>query len=113
MNKEPKVVEAYLTELASAQGLDKRFDTFLNGLKDEFVDLSTLEYRSRTVVEKLALGLQASVLLKDGDAHVAEGFVASRIEKPAGLNYGTLPNGVNCKAIIERAKPHITSNSSD
>jgi putative acyl-CoA dehydrogenase len=113
MNKEPKVVEAYLTELASAQGLDKRFDTFLNGLKDEFVDLSTLEYRSRSVVEKLALGLQASVLLKDGDAHVAEGFVASRIDKPAGLNYGTLPNGVNCKAIIERAKPHITSNSSD
>jgi putative acyl-CoA dehydrogenase len=87
-------VVAYLTELASAQGLDKRFDTFLNGLKDEFVDLSTLEYRSRSVVEKLALGLQASVLLKDGDAHVAE-----------GLNYGTLPVGVNCKAIIERAKP--------
>jgi hypothetical protein len=24
-------VVAYLTELASAQGLDKRFDTFLNG----------------------------------------------------------------------------------
>jgi putative acyl-CoA dehydrogenase len=107
MNKEPKVVEAYLTELASAQGLDKRFDTFLNGLKDEFVDLSTLEYRSRSVVEKLALGLQASVLLKDGDAHVAEGFVASRIQKPAGLNYGTLPVGVNCKAIIERAKPQL------
>ena len=48
-------VEAYLTELASAQGLDKRFDTFLNGLKDEFVDLSTLEYRSRSVVENLAM----------------------------------------------------------
>mgnify|MGYP000704701681 CR=1 FL=1 len=110
MNKEPKVVEAYLTELASAQGLDKRFDTFLNGLKDEFVDLSTLEYRSRSVVEKLALGLQASVLLKDGDAHVAEGFVASRIpnisgSSCAGVNYGTLPTGVNCRAIIERAKP--------
>jgi putative acyl-CoA dehydrogenase len=107
MNKEPKVVEAYLTELASAQGLDKRFDIFLNGLKDEFVDLSTLEYRSRSVVEKLALGLQASVLLKDGDANVAEGFIASRIQQPAGLNYGTLPVGVNCKAIIERAKPQL------
>lgn len=107
MNKEPKVVDAYLAELSSAHGLDKRFDTFLNGLKDEFVDLSTLEYRSRSVVEKLALGLQASVLLKDGDAHVAEGFVASRINQPAGLNYGTLPTGVNCKAIIERAKPQL------
>lgn len=107
MNKEPKVVEAFLTELASAQGLDKRFDSFLKDLKDEFVDLSTLEYRSRTVVEKLALGLQASVLLKDGDEHVAEGFVASRIHTRAGLNYGTLPAGINCKAIIERAKPQL------
>jgi putative acyl-CoA dehydrogenase len=107
MNKEPKVVDAFLTELASAQGLDKRFDVFLNGLKDEFVDLSTLEYRSRTVVEKLALGLQASTLLKHGDEHVAEGFIASRIQRPAGLNYGTLPTGVNCKAIIERAKPQL------
>lgn len=68
---------------------------------------STLEYRSRTVVEKLAFGLLASVLLKDGDEHVAEGFVASRINQPAGLNYGTLPMGVNCKAIIERAKPQL------
>ncbi|MBL4796579.1 MAG: hypothetical protein JKY50_04125 [Oleispira sp.] len=76
MNKEPKVIDAYLTELASAQGLDKRFDLFLNGLKDEFVDLSTLEYRSRTVVEKLALDL----------SH---------------------PVGINCKAIIERAKPQL------
>lgn len=107
MNKEPKVVDAFLTELASAEGLDKRFDSFLNSLKDEFVDSSTLEYRSRAVVEKLALGLQASVLLKGGDEHVAEGFVASRIHTPAGLNYGTLPTGVNCKAIIERAKPQL------
>ena len=112
MHKEPNVVDAFLTELATAQGLDKRFDSFFNSLKDEFVDLSTLEYRSRTVVEKLALGLQASVLLKDGDEHVAEGFVASRISgslgmNSSGLNYGTLPIGVNCKVIIDRAKPQL------
>jgi len=46
-------------------------------------------------------------LLKDGDEHVAEGFVASRIEKPAGLNYGTLPVGVNCQAVNERARPQL------
>lgn len=112
MNKEPKVVDAYLTELASAKGLDKRFDGFLNNLKDEFIDLSTLEYRSRTVVEKLALGLQASTLLKHGEQNVVEGFIASRIQTPtgqsyAGLNYGTLPTEINCKAIIERAKPQL------
>jgi hypothetical protein len=29
------------------------------------------------------------------------------IDEPAGLNYGTLPVGVNCKAIIARAKPQF------
>jgi hypothetical protein len=44
-------------------------------------------------------------------------FLASRIEKPAGLNslglnYGTLPIGVNYKAIIEWAKPFLTGSIS-
>ena len=58
------------------------------------------------------MALQASVLLKNGDAHVPEGFVASRLpnisgSSCAGLNYGTLPTGVNGKAIIERAKTQL------
>ncbi|WP_101760522.1 acyl-CoA dehydrogenase family protein [Oceanicoccus sp. KOV_DT_Chl] len=112
MKKESKVIDAFLAELASASGLDNRFDKFLNNLKDDFVDVSTLEYRSRAIVEKLALGLQASVLLKNGNQFVAEGFIASRISgslglHESGLNYGTLPNGVDCKAIIERAQPQL------
>jgi putative acyl-CoA dehydrogenase len=107
MNKEPKVIDTFLTELSTARGLDKHFDGFFNGLKDEFLDISSLEYRSRSVVEKLALGLQASTLLKHGTQAVAEGFIASRIKHSAQLNYGTLPQGVDCKAIIERAKPQL------
>jgi putative acyl-CoA dehydrogenase len=107
MNKEPKVIDAFLTELSTAKGLDKHFDGFLNGLKNEFKDIASLEYRSRSVVEKLALGLQASTLLKHGTQAVTEGFIASRIQHPAHLNYGTLPQGVDCRAIIERAKPRL------
>lgn len=107
LNKEPAVVDALLTDIGSAKGKSGHFDNFLNTLKDEFTDLSTLEYRSRTVVEKLALGMQASVLLNHGDQHIAEGFIASRIKGNGGLNYGTLDTKVNCKAILERAKPRV------
>lgn len=107
MNKEPKVIDAFLTELSSARGLDNHFDGFLNSLKDEFTDIASLEYRSRSVVEKLALGLQASTLLKHGNQDVAEGFITSRIQNSAQLNYGTLPKGINCEAIITRAQPQL------
>ena len=107
MHKEPQAVDALLTDIAAAKGSDADFDKFLAGLKDEFVDLATLEYRCRSVAEKLALAIQASVLLQHGDQHVAEGFVASRIKGAGGLNYGTLDNSVNCKMIIERAQARL------
>lgn len=107
LNKEPTVIDALLADISSAKGKCNHFDAFLNTLKDEFTDLSTLEYRSRSVVEKLALGMQASVLLNNGDQYVAEGFIASRIKGSGGLNYGTLDTTVNCQAILERAKPKL------
>lgn len=107
MRKEPEVVDALLTDIATAQGENAEFDHFVASLKDEFTDLDTLEYRSRMVIEKLALGMQGSVLLSKGDELVANAFVSSRIKRQGGLNYGTLDSHVDCKGIIARAKPHI------
>lgn len=105
--KEPQVVEVFLQELDQAKGRDKHFDKYLAGLKGEFSDLDSLEYRSRRVVEKLALALQASVLLRHGDQAVAEAFVGSRLVGDSGLNYGTLGKLVPCRAIMERAAPQL------
>lgn len=107
LNKEPKIIDALITDISSAAGKCQHFDKFLATIKNEFNDLSTLEYRSRRVVEKLALAMQASVLLNHGEQHLTEGFIASRIKGNAGLNYGTLDNTVNCKAILERAVPSV------
>jgi len=117
INKEPEIIDAYLTELSQGVGMDRRYDRFFNSLKDEFADLSTIEYRSRLVLEKLAVGLQASTLLKNIDADsgseaLVEGFIASRISNddagaPCRINYGTLPVGIDCKAIIDRALPVV------
>ena len=107
LNREPEVLEAFLAETAQAQGSDARFDRFLGQLKQDFRNQDNLEYRARNLVDRLALALQASLLIRNGHSAVADGFCASRLESHGGLNYGNLPAGVDCAAIIERATPVV------
>jgi putative acyl-CoA dehydrogenase len=57
------------------------------------------------VVERLALALQASLLLRHAPAAVADGFRAARLGG-GGLAYGALPAGIDVAAIVERNRPH-------
>ena len=107
MQKEPAVVDAFFNELKKGLGKYPAYDQFLQHLQGEFADLSTLEYRSRTVVDKLAVALQASVLIQKGDALIADAFVRSRITRNGAFNYGTLEPGIDCRAIMQRAQPNV------
>ena len=107
MQKEPDAVDVFLQQLSQAKGSDKDLDHHLSQLTDDLTDVSTLEYRARSVVEKVALAWQATTLLTHGNPVVAEAFIQSRIRGNGGYQYGTLPSGIQCEAIIERAKPQI------
>lgn len=105
LRKEPKVLDAFLGEVELAKGSNPRFDRFLDSLKDEFRKMDNIEYRARNLVDRLALTLQASLLIRAGNSTVADAFCAGRLESNGGLNYGNLPAGVDCAAIIQRATP--------
>ncbi|WP_300318831.1 isovaleryl-CoA dehydrogenase [Idiomarina sp.] len=105
IEKQPDVLDAYFMELQKAQGANRHFDTFLNDIKSEFTDTNTLQYRGRIIADKMALGLQAALLLQHSTNDVADAFCLSRLASNGGLNYGTMPTGVNCAAIVERAAP--------
>ena len=79
----------------------------MGALQAEFKDLADIEYRARDVVDRMALAIQAALLVQHAPAAVADGFCASRLGSAGGghRNYGTLPRGVDCAAIIERATP--------
>ena len=53
----------------------------------------------------MANTLQGSLLVRYGDADVADAFCASRLAADGGLAYGTLPPTINAKAIVERHLP--------
>jgi putative acyl-CoA dehydrogenase len=57
------------------------------------------------VVERMALVLQGSLLVRHAPAAVADAFCASRLAGDHGATFGTLPPGVDTRAILERASP--------
>ena len=102
----PGVRDALFAELAAEQGADPRFDALVLRLRAEIDDDADLEYRARSVIGLIALALQAGVLLR-GDAAVAEAFLCGRVASDAPFHYGTLPQGVDCAALIERGRPEV------
>ncbi len=103
--KAPASLEVLLDELGEATGADARYDAFVAALPGEFTDAATLEVRARRVVEKLAVALQASLLLRHAPQQVADAFVATRLSGDGGLHYGTLPAGFDTRAIVDRHAP--------
>jgi putative acyl-CoA dehydrogenase len=107
MARTPTVVEAYFAELVAASGANATLDARVAGLRRELADSSALEYRARHVVEKMAVTLQAALLVRHAPGFVADAFVAARLGDTADTQYGTLPRGVDVAAILERATPRL------
>jgi putative acyl-CoA dehydrogenase len=103
MVKEPEAIEAFFGELSLATGADSRYDDALAMLQKEFSDAEAIEYRARGIVERMAMLLQGSLLLRHGNEAVANAFVASRLAGDWGVAYGTLPTGLDTETILERA----------
>ena len=60
------------------------------------------------MVERMALALQASLLVRYGDEAVADAFCASRLAGDWGQAFGTLPAGTDFGRIIERHRPCLS-----
>jgi putative acyl-CoA dehydrogenase len=105
MQRTPAVVDALFAETGLARGGDARLDAALAALRQALADPSDLEYRARDLVERMALAVQASLLVRHAPAAVADAFCASRLAGSGHRQFGTLPGGVDCAAIIERATP--------
>ncbi len=83
-----EAVEAFMAELEEASGSDAEFDTAVAELRDGFAHAD--EATARRLVERAALLLQASLMLRFADPATADLFVQSRVVNP-GFTYGSLP----------------------
>jgi len=105
--RQPESLEALLDEIDLAAGADPRRDAAVAQLRRELADPDDAELRARRVVERLALCLQGSLLVRHGDAAVADAFSVSRLADDHGRAYGTLPTGLALAQIVERHRPNV------
>jgi putative acyl-CoA dehydrogenase len=103
MGREPEGLQAFLAECELARGADARLDAHLDALPGALAQLSEdPQWSARRVVEDLALAFQGALLVRSGDAAVADAFCAGRLGEARGRVYGTLPRGVDAPAIVAR-----------
>ncbi|WJV45469.1 acyl-CoA dehydrogenase family protein [Streptomyces flavofungini] len=103
LQREPQALAAFLEEVGAARGADHRLDAAIKDLLTELADLNGVEARARRLVERMALVLQGSLLVRYAPAEVADVFCASRLGGDWGAAFGTLPHSLNLGAVVERA----------
>jgi putative acyl-CoA dehydrogenase len=110
LSKTPAVLEAFFVEVGQARGANAALDRYVANLAKDLKDLQDFEYRARDVVDRMALAIQASLLVRHAPAFISDAFCHSRLEQLGHHNYGTLPRGVDVAAIIARATPNGSKN---
>ncbi|MGQ4511687.1 acyl-CoA dehydrogenase family protein [Streptomyces sp. DW26H14] len=105
VQREPGALDAFLGELGQARGADHRLDGAVKNMLTELGDLEGIEGRARRLVERMALVLQGSLLVRWAPAPVADAFCASRLGGDWGVAFGTLPGGLDLAPVVNRARP--------
>ncbi|WP_077194048.1 acyl-CoA dehydrogenase family protein [Streptomyces lydicus] len=111
LEREPAALDAYFAEVEGAAGADRRLDAAVAGLRKALGSLANPEraqLMARSLAERMALVLQASLLVRHSHPAVADAFCASRLDGEWGNAFGTLPPGVDLTAVLERARPRTT-----
>ena len=105
--RSPESLEAVRAEFAPAMGVDRRFDSFVARLDDDFRQKDIGQAEARRLVERLVLALQGALLLQAADPATADAFCASRLGGDWGGAFGTLPKGADLATIAGRAVPNL------
>jgi putative acyl-CoA dehydrogenase len=108
MIKSPASLETFFAEVDEGAASEPRLAAYSASLRDELPgDVETIEVRARALVERMALALQGSLLVRYGDEAVADAFCASRLSGDWGQAFGTLPAGTDFSRIIDRHRAAV------
>ncbi|GGQ62852.1 acyl-CoA dehydrogenase family protein [Couchioplanes azureus] len=104
LRRDPGSLEAFRAEIAAAAGADRRLDEAAAGLT-ALLGGDDLEFQARRAVERMAVVLQGSLLVRHAPAEVADAFCATRLAGDWGRTFGTLPSGSGTAVLLARAMP--------
>jgi putative acyl-CoA dehydrogenase len=109
MTREPDCIPVLFAELRTAAGADRTFDACVTSLENELSDLRRHEGQARRLVERLALLISASLLLRHAPNEVADAFIATRLNGGWAGQFGDLPSGLDSGRLARRAVPEVAA----
>src|SRR5262249_36066077 len=105
IERTPGAPEVLAQQMGEGAGGDARAKDFVAVLARRLASRERNdESQARTLVRDLVLALQATLLRRLAPSAVADAFCASRLAGEGGV-FGTLPGGVDARAIVARAAP--------
>ncbi|MBV8575371.1 MAG: acyl-CoA dehydrogenase family protein [Acetobacteraceae bacterium] len=107
--REPHASEVYHAELSAARGGNAELDTAARVLDEELGRGACAESQARWLTERLALALQAALLVRHAPSSVADLFCATRLGGSWGRSYGTLPAETDPSPILARTYQRLDS----
>jgi putative acyl-CoA dehydrogenase len=114
MALQPRSMEVLLGEIDRGRGVDQRLDRAMDEVagflqaasREARRDPAAVEAGARWMVERLAVVLQASLLVRCAPAPVSGAFLTTRVSGGGGSIFGTLPVGRKAtRAIVDRCLP--------
>ncbi|MBB5790867.1 acyl-CoA dehydrogenase family protein [Jiangella mangrovi] len=102
LERSPEVALAWRAEVEAAKGQDRRLDDALSAFDIEAAEPG----QARVLAGRMAVLLQASLLVRYAPPAVADAFCTSRLDARHGV-YGALPAGLDTEAIVRRATPEV------
>jgi putative acyl-CoA dehydrogenase len=107
--RESEAVGAWRTEVEQAKGADERLDATLAEtetlLTEMAADPAGSVHLARRLAGRMAVLLQASLLVRFAPGAVADAFCATRLGQGFEGVFGALPSGLDVKTIVARTTP--------
>jgi putative acyl-CoA dehydrogenase len=114
MSMQPRSMEVLLGEIDRGRGADQRLDRAMDEVagflqaasREARRDPAAVEAGARWMVERLAVVLQASLLVRSSPGPVSATYLTTRVAGGGGVIYGTLPVGRRAtQLIVDRSLP--------
>ncbi len=104
---EPASLDEFFTECGLSRDGNPVLDRWVADVREDALAIASsddAEWRARGLVERMALALQASLLVRFSPPGVADAFCAARLGSRS-LAYGGLPRGADVHLILDRVMP--------
>jgi putative acyl-CoA dehydrogenase len=101
LGREPAARDAFAAETMAARGENPLLDAAMEDIAARLKSVPA-EGDARRIAERMALVLQASLLVRHAPAAVADAFIATRLGEEGGRSFGVLPARADLDAILGR-----------